>query len=54
MPLLVEEVKKLKNATKEELKKALKNYDNKKVLGEVLKLIRDRLTEIAEEGMTIP
>ncbi|WXG40059.1 MAG: phosphopantothenate/pantothenate synthetase [Candidatus Freyarchaeum deiterrae] len=54
MSLLIEEVKKLKDAQKEELNKILKNYDNKKVLGEVLKLIRNRLTEIAEKGMNIP
>ena len=54
MPLLVEEVKKLKDVPKEELKKILENYDNQKVLGEVLKLIRDRLTEIAKKDMEIP
>ncbi|MFB0560910.1 MAG: 4-phosphopantoate--beta-alanine ligase [Candidatus Lokiarchaeia archaeon] len=48
MPLLVEEVKKLKDVPKEELQKILENYDNQKVLGEVLELIRDRLTEIAK------
>ncbi|MEM3526434.1 MAG: phosphopantothenate/pantothenate synthetase family protein, partial [Candidatus Jordarchaeaceae archaeon] len=53
MPLLVEEVKKLKNASREELEKILKEYDNKKVLGEIIRLIRDRLTEIADKGMTI-
>lgn len=53
MPLLIEEVKKLRGKTREELEKILEEYDNKKVLGEVIKLIRDRLTEIAEKGMTI-
>ncbi|MBS7251670.1 MAG: phosphopantothenate/pantothenate synthetase [Candidatus Freyarchaeota archaeon] len=51
MPLLVEEVKKLKNVPKEELKKILEEYDNQKVLGEILILIRDRLTEIAKKGI---
>ncbi|MGQ9720779.1 MAG: phosphopantothenate/pantothenate synthetase [Candidatus Jordarchaeum sp.] len=51
MPLLVEEVKKLKNASKEELKKILDDYDNQKILGEVLELIRDRLTEISKKGV---
>ncbi len=54
MPLLVEEVKKLKQSPKEELEKILKEYDNKKVLGEVLELIQDRLTEIAKKGTNIP
>jgi 4-phosphopantoate--beta-alanine ligase len=53
MPLLVEEVKRLKELSKEELKKILENYDNIKVLGEVLELIRGRLTEIAKKGMGI-
>ncbi len=51
MPLLVEEVKKLKSVPKEELKKILEEYDNQKVLGEILVLIRDRLTEIAKKGI---
>lgn len=51
MPLLVEEVKRLKKLSREELKKILENYDNIKVLGEVLELIRDRLTEISKKGM---
>lgn len=51
MPLLVEEVKRLKKLSKEELKKILENYDNIKVLGEVLELIRNRLTEISKKGM---
>nr|MDO8077448.1 4-phosphopantoate--beta-alanine ligase [Candidatus Freyarchaeota archaeon] len=54
MPLLVEEVKRLKGLPKKELKKILEDYDNKKILGEVIKLIRDRLTEIAKKGMNIP
>ncbi len=51
MPLLVEEVKRLKKLSREELKKILENYDNIKVLGEVLELIRNRLTEIAKKGI---
>jgi len=54
MPLLVEEVKRLKGLPKKELKKILEDYDNKKILGDVIKLIRDRLTEIAKKGMNIP
>jgi len=54
MPLLVEEVKRLKGLPKKELKKILEHYDNKKILGEVIELIRDRLTEIAKKGMNIP
>ena len=54
MPLLVEEVKRLKGLPKKELKKILEDYDNKKILGEVIELIRDRLTEIAKKGMNIP
>ncbi|MEM1658761.1 MAG: 4-phosphopantoate--beta-alanine ligase [Candidatus Jordarchaeales archaeon] len=54
MPLLVNEVRRLKKLSREQLEKILKEYDNRKVLAEVLKIIRDRLTAIAESGGTIP
>lgn len=54
MPLLVEEVKRLKKLSREQLKEIVEKYDNKKVLADVLKTIRDRLTAIAESGEIVP
>lgn len=54
MPLLVEEARKLRNYPKEQLKEIVEKYDNKKVLADMLRIIRDRLTAIAEAGGTIP
>ncbi|MHA1606682.1 MAG: 4-phosphopantoate--beta-alanine ligase [Candidatus Freyarchaeota archaeon] len=54
MPLLVKETRKLKKKPEKELVKILKEYDNREVLSETLKIIRDRLTQIAEAGGIIP
>ncbi|MBS7247146.1 MAG: 4-phosphopantoate--beta-alanine ligase [Candidatus Jordarchaeales archaeon] len=54
MPLLVEEARRLKGYPKERLKEIVEKYDNKKVLADMLRIIRDRLTAIAEAGGTIP
>jgi 4-phosphopantoate--beta-alanine ligase len=47
VPLLVEEIKILKNRSREELEEILKSYDNNKVLGEALLHIKRRLEEIS-------
>lgn len=54
MPLLIEEARKLKKVPREQLEKIVEQYDNGKVLAEILKIIRDRLTAIAEAGGVIP
>ncbi|MEM2202904.1 MAG: 4-phosphopantoate--beta-alanine ligase [Sulfolobales archaeon] len=47
VPLLVEEIKILKNRSREELEEILNGYDNNKILGEALLHIKRRLEEIS-------
>ncbi len=51
MPLMVEEALKLKNKSHETLREIIEKYDNKKVLGEMIRIIMDRLKELSQKGV---
>ncbi|MDH5481252.1 MAG: 4-phosphopantoate--beta-alanine ligase [Candidatus Bathyarchaeota archaeon] len=53
MPRLVETVEKLKCQGKSELKEVLLNFDNRKNLTEIIALIKESLSELAEKGETL-
>nr|WP_287070413.1 4-phosphopantoate--beta-alanine ligase [Pyrobaculum sp.] len=48
MPRLVDAVRRMKNASREELENVLKNYDNKRVLASALLHISKRIEELAK------
>lgn len=50
MPLLVKTAKKLKDESKEKLEQILRNFDNSRNLGECIRLIKERLSELSEKG----
>jgi len=50
-PRMIELAKEMRNLPREELRKIVESYDNGKILSEVLQHMRDRLTELAEEGV---
>ncbi|HIP65792.1 MAG TPA: DUF137 domain-containing protein, partial [Pyrodictium sp.] len=51
VPLLVEEVKKLKNMDKIQLQQIISSYNNLEVLRETLNYIFDRLKSLAENNL---
>ncbi len=51
MPLMVEEALKLKNKPQETLREIIERYDNKRILGEMMKIIMDRLKELSQKGV---
>jgi 4-phosphopantoate--beta-alanine ligase len=53
MPLLVKTTRELRNHSKGELLKIIKNYDNDKILRRALKTIRERLDELASKGIVL-
>lgn len=53
MPLIVEEAKKLRNKLREELEEILRRYDNRRIIGEMIKIIMDRLRELSEKGVFV-
>ncbi|WFO75063.1 phosphopantothenate/pantothenate synthetase [Desulfurococcaceae archaeon MEX13E-LK6-19] len=53
MPLLVNEASKLKGKPQKELEEIVKNYDNDRVLREMVKVILNRLREVAEKKMIL-
>lgn len=54
LPILVKEASILKNEGLEKLQKLVSNFDNRKVLAEAIKIINQRLSELAREGVYIP
>lgn len=54
LPLLVKEASVLKNEGREKLRKLVSNFDNREVLAEAIKLINQRLSELARKGVYIP
>jgi len=50
-PRMIEIVEELREKSKEELEAILKGYDNEKTLSDVLIYIRDRLGDLAKEGI---
>jgi phosphopantothenate synthetase len=50
MPTLTEIAAKLKRQSEGNLKKTVSDFDNKKNLGEALRLINQRLVKLAEKG----
>jgi len=54
IPNITEQAKKLKNLSSDELKEILKNFDNRKNLGKMIEIIKDRLAKLAKEGIYIP
>ena len=50
-PRMTELARKMKDYSREELLKILEEYDNGKTLSDVLVHMRDRLTQLAEEGI---
>jgi len=53
IPKMVELAKELKKLKVDELKEIVRGYDNKRVLGEMIKIIQDRLSELACKGVYI-
>lgn len=53
MPILVKEARNLKQKSREELKEILEKYNNRKVLGEMINIIMNRLRELSEKGVFI-
>ncbi len=53
MPLLVDEASRLKRRPQKELEEIVKNYDNDRVLREMVKAILNRLREITEKKMVL-
>ena len=51
MPLLVSEVTRLKDKSRDELGEILASYDNSKVLSEIMTIMKNRLGELAEKGV---
>jgi len=54
IPNITEQAKKLKNFSSGKLKEVLKSFDNRKNLGKMIEIIKDRLTKLAEKGIYIP
>jgi len=54
IPNITEQAKKLKNLHNDKLKEILKSFDNRKNLGKMIEIIKDRLTKLAEKGIYIP
>jgi 4-phosphopantoate--beta-alanine ligase len=54
IPNITEQAKKLKNLSSDKLKEILKNFDNRKNLGKMIEIIKDRLAKLAKEGIYIP
>ncbi len=53
MPLLIQEVKKLRKKSVNELKEIVNDYDNDKILRSMVKIILERLKRISESKMII-
>lgn len=53
IPNITEQAKKLKDLSDDKLKEILKSFDNRKNLGKIIEIIKDRLTELAEKGVYI-
>lgn len=53
MPILVKIAEELKKEPKKVLQEILANFDNRKVLGEAIGLINERLSELAQKGVYI-
>ncbi len=51
MPLMVKEALKLKKEPPQVLREIIERYDNRKVLGEMIKIIMDRLKELSQKGV---
>jgi len=51
MPLLVSEVTRLKDTSKDELCKIVASYDNSEVLSGVMTIMKNRLEQLAEKGV---
>jgi 4-phosphopantoate--beta-alanine ligase len=54
MPALVEEAEALKKRSREELKRILSEYSNREILSEAIRLIMERLSDLAEKGIYLP
>lgn len=54
LPILIEEVERLKSERPEELEKILTEFDNRKALSDAIRAINRRLTELAEAGVYLP
>jgi len=54
LPNLVEEARKLKLLSDEELEEIVKSFDNRKNLSSEIHLIKKRLSELSEKGVYIP
>lgn len=50
-PRMIELAKEMRDYSREELEEIVNNYDNNKILSEVLLHIRRRLEELAKEGI---
>ena len=53
LPRMIEIAREMRNKMRSELSEILRNYDNKKVLSEMIRIIRDRLTELSEKGVFV-
>ncbi len=51
MPLMVKEALKLKKESPQVLREIIERYDNRKVLGEMIKIIMNRLRELSQKGV---
>jgi 4-phosphopantoate--beta-alanine ligase len=49
VPLLIEEIRRLRGKRREELEEILRNYNNEEILSQVLQHIRERLEKISKE-----
>jgi 4-phosphopantoate--beta-alanine ligase len=50
-PLMIEVAEELKEKPKEELERIVNNYDNERILNEILMHMRNRLEQLAREGI---
>lgn len=54
MPALIEEARVLKTESLKKLRKIVTEFDNRKNLADAIKLINQRLSELAEKGVYLP
>jgi len=51
LPNIIRFAKELRNTSRDELKAILQSYDNRRTLGEMVRIIMERLKEISEKGI---
>ncbi len=53
MPLMIKYAREMRSKPREELEKILENYDNRRILGAMIKIILKRLEELSRKGVFV-